>query len=290
MDNQIVCPNCGAPNEATSDTCQFCGASLPVQTKRKTNRKKKAKNSDSSSKITVTKVSEEKKKGRPQIKYDERVFELIYDEMEDEAELYLSDDIISLEDEFKHYKYYFNFNYLWLGTIKTIVSDGLKYEFHDSISIEKENLDLLETFCNLNPKNCNISEISEGKEFLFILVCRAFYNTIFDHSKYTDAADKLYEYCLQSDEYKRKVERDRLKKEQKEERDARVKAIMEEKKDREDDKRINRQVNGCLIIFGLVFVFLPMIGMTVFPDTWFGKLSEWILSFWGWLLSLIGID
>ena len=274
MDKKVICPNCGASNETTSDTCQFCGTSLEGI---EVNMESEGGNSDSSSKITITKITEKKKKGRPQIKYDERVFELIYDEMEDEAELYLSDDIISLEDEFKHYKYYFNFNYLWLGTIKTIVSEGLKYEFHDSISIEKENLDLLETFCNLNPKDCKISEISEGKEFLFILVCRAFYNTIFDHSKYTDATDKLYDYYLHSDVYRQKEE----------EEEARNEAEDDERM----DKRASRGVNGCIIIFALLFLVIPFLGTIAFPDTWLDRFGQWLMmDVFGGVLRFLGFD
>ena len=202
MDNQIVCPNCGAPNESTSTSCHFCGASL-TRARAKANQQEAPENENSSSKVSVKEV-----KGKPQIKFDKRIFNLNYDEFKDEAELYLSYDIVSLENKFRNYDYNFNLNRLWLGRIKTIISDGLRYDFYDSISITTDNLDLLETFCNLNLKDCRISEVSEGKEILFVLVCRAFYNTIFDHSKYTDAADKLYGYYLQSDEYKRKVEKD----------------------------------------------------------------------------------
>ena len=216
-------------------------------------------NENSSSKVSVKEV-----KGKPQIKFDKRIFNLNYDEFKDEAELYLSYDIVSLENKFRNYDYNFNLNRLWLGRIKTIISDGLRYDFYDSISITTDNLDLLETFCNLNLKDCRISEVSEGKEILFVLVCRAFYNTIFDHSKYTDAADKLYGYYLQSDEYKRKVEKEKLKKER-------------EKREKEEEE--GTTFDG---ILGLLFLYIvfSIIGGTIHcfcsDKGWFEAVFLWI--------------
>ena len=258
MDNQIVCPNCGAPNESTSTSCHFCGASL-TRARAKANQQEAPENENSSSKVSVKEV-----KGKPQIKFDKRIFNLNYDEFKDEAELYLSYDIVSLENKFRNYDYNFNLNRLWLGRIKTIISDGLRYDFYDSISITTDNLDLLETFCNLNLKDCRISEVSEGKEILFVLVCRAFYNTIFDHSKYTDAADKLYGYYLQSDEYKRKVEKEKLKKER-------------EKREKEEEE--GTTFDG---ILGLLFLYIvfSIIGGTIHcfcsDKGWFEAVFLWI--------------
>lgn len=188
MDNQIICPNCGAPNESTSTSCQFCGASL-VATKTK---KKKTKKSEPSSEVSVSEI-----KGKPQIKFDERIFHLNYNELSGSAKLIINKSCDSCFRSYAGCIYSFDCKELHIYNVKAIISDGKRYDFHGDINIGTDNLNLLETFCNLDWKNCKIVGVEEGEEMLFVLVCQAFYNTIFDHSKYTDATDKLYEYYLQ---------------------------------------------------------------------------------------------
>lgn len=280
MDSPIICPNCGAPNESTSSSCQFCGAPLAVPTKTKTNRKKKTKSRDSSSNVSINKV-----KGKPQIKYDERIFRLEYDEIEDDAKLCLSYDIISLgttSSDLDYFAYDFTLDKLYLD-VETIVSDGIKYHFDFDSSIDKKNIDLLETFCNLNLENCKFEGFyQEG--ILFVLICRAFYNTIFDHSKYTDAADKLYEYY-----HNKKIEKERAEEETQR---ARNKAREEARKAEEEEERMDRQasrgVNGCIIIFAIIFFVIPLVGTLAFPDTWLDRLGQWLLlDVLGWIIEKV---
>lgn len=279
MDSPIICPNCGAPNESTSSSCQFCGAPLAVPTK--TNRKKKTKSRDSSSNVSINKV-----KGKPQIKYDERIFRLEYDEIEDDAKLCLSYDIISLgttSSDLDYFAYDFTLDKLYLD-VETIVSDGIKYHFDFDSSIDKKNIDLLETFCNLNLKNCRIDEFDQEEKVLFVLICRAFYNTIFDHSKYTDAADKLYEYY-----HNKKIEKERAEEETQR---ARNKAREEARKAEEEEERMDRQasrgVNGCIIIFAIIFFVIPLVGTLAFPDTWLDRLGQWLLlDVLGWIIEKV---
>lgn len=258
MDSPIICPNCGAPNESTSSSCQFCGAPLAVPTKTKTNRKKKTKSNDSSSNVSANKV-----KGEPQIKYDKRIFRLAYNELEDEAKLYLSNDIVSLRTSasLDYFKYDFTSGKLHLGTTKTIISDGIKYDSNYGFYIYKEDIDLLDTFCNLNLKNCRVEGFYQGEEIIFVLVCRAFYHTIFDHSKYTDAADKLYEYY-----YNKKIEKE--KEEEEETKRARDKAKEEEEK--------GSTLGGLLIIY----FFISIIGGTIYcfcsDKGWLEAVFLWI--------------
>lgn len=281
MDSPIICPNCGAPNESTSSSCQFCGAPLTVPTKTKTNRKKKTKSRDSSSNVSINKV-----KGKPQIKYDERIFRLEYDEIEDDAKLCLSYDIISLgttSSDLDYFAYDFTLDKLYLD-VETIVSDGIKYHFDFDSSIDKKNIDLLETFCNLNLKNCRIDEFDQEEKVLFVLICRAFYNTIFDHSKYTDAADKLYEYY-----HNKKIEKERAEEETQR---ARNKAREEARKAEEEEERMDRQasrgVNGCIIIFAIIFFVIPLVGTLAFPDTWLDRLGQWLLlDVLGWIIEKV---
>lgn len=278
MDSKVICPNCGAPNESTSSSCQFCGAPLAVPTK--TNRKKKTKSRDSSSNVSINKV-----KGKPQIKYDERIFRLEYDEIEDDAKLCLSYDIISLgtrSSDLDYFAYDFTLDKLYLD-VETIVSDGIKYHFDFDSSIDKKNIDLLETFCNLNLENCKFEGFyQEG--ILFVLICRAFYNTIFDHSKYTDAADKLYEYY-----HNKKIEKERAEEETQR---ARNKAREEARKAEEEEERMDRQasrgVNGCIIIFAIIFFVIPLVGTLAFPDTWLDRLGQWLLlDVLGWIIEKV---
>lgn len=279
MDSPIICPNCGAPNESTSSSCQFCGAPLAVPTK--TNRKKKTKSRDSSSNVSINKV-----KGKPQIKYDERIFRLEYDEIEDDAKLCLSYDIISLgttSSDLDYFAYDFTLDKLYLD-VETIVSDGIKYHFDFDSSIDKKNIDLLETFCNLNLKNCRIDEFDQEEKVLFVLICRAFYNTIFDHSKYTDAADKLYEYY-----HNKKIGKERAEEETQR---ARNKAREEARKAEEEEERMDRQasrgVNGCIIIFAIIFFVIPLVGTLAFPDTWLDRLGQWLLlDVLGWIIEKV---
>lgn len=280
MDSKVICPNCGAPNESTSSSCQFCGAPLAVPTKTKTNRKKKTKSRDSSSNVSINKV-----KGKPQIKYDERIFRLEYDEIEDDAKLCLSYDIISLgtrSSDLDYFAYDFTLDKLYLD-VETIVSDGIKYHFDFDSSIDKKNIDLLETFCNLNLENCKFEGFyQEG--ILFVLICRAFYNTIFDHSKYTDAADKLYEYY-----HNKKIEKERAEEETQR---ARNKAREEARKAEEEEERMDRQasrgVNGCIIIFAIIFFVIPLVGTLAFPDTWLDRLGQWLLlDVLGWIIEKV---
>lgn len=186
MDNQIICPNCGAPNEITSSSCQFCGASLAEV--------EISQEEESESNVIVEKI-----KGKPQIKFDKRIFKLEYDEIEDEAKLCLSDSITSTIVGCNYFRYNFTDDCLILDSVKTVISSGKKYNFEYTNTwscplIKKDNLGLLEKFCNLNLKNCRVDGFLEGEEFLFVLICRAYYNTIFDRSKYTDATDKLFCY------------------------------------------------------------------------------------------------
>ena len=290
MDSPIICPNCGAPNESTSSSCQFCGAPLAVPTKTKTNRKKKTKSRDSSSNVSINKV-----KGKPQIKYDERIFRLEYDEIEDDAKLCLSYDIISLgttSSDLDYFAYDFTLDKLYLD-VETIVSDGIKYHFDFDSSIDKKNIDLLETFCNLNLENCKFEGFyQEG--ILFVLICRAFYNTIFDHSKYTDAADKLYEYYLQSDAYKRAIERkaylQKREEEEKERKRQKEEQRLEkerEEKEEERNRKIGRWVNiiiGCYAAIG----FSCMLATALFDIEWPMQILEWIGAPWVWLFDWIG--
>lgn len=276
MDSKVICPNCGAPNESTSSSCQFCGAPLAVPTKTKTNRKKKTKSSDSSSNVSINKV-----KGKPQIKYDERIFRLEYDEIEDDAKLCLSYDIISLgtrSSDLSYFAYDFTLEKLYLD-VETIVSDGIKYHFDFEASIDKKNIDLLETFCNLNLKNCKFEGFyQEG--ILFVLICRAFYNTIFDHSKYTDAADKLYEYY-----HNKKIEKEKAEEETKRAREEARKAEEEEER---MDRQASRGVNGCIIIFAIIFFVIPLVGTLAFPDTWLDRLGQWLLlDVLGWIIEKV---
>ena len=268
MDNQIVCPNCGAPNEVTSTSCQFCGTSLAGV---KRNQPK-----ESDSKNPSPEVSIENVKGKPQIKFDKRIFKLEYDEFEDEAELCLSDEIISLESTCEYFSYSFTDNCLLLDDVDTIISDGKKYEFHGGISIDNDNLDLLETLCDLNPNNCKVEGFDQ-EGALFILICRAFHNTIFNHSRYTDAADKLYDYYLHSDVYRQKEEKEEARKEAEE--------------DERMDKRASRGVNGCIIIFALLFLVIPFLGTIAFPDTWLDRFGQWLMmDVFGGVLRFLGFD
>lgn len=115
--------------------------------------------------------------------------------------------------------------------------------------IGTDNLDILETFCNLDWKNCKIDEVKEGKEILFVLICQAFYNTIFDHSKYTNATDKLYEYYLQC------IEQENKEKEEKEEK------FREERK---------KECLKILISFAIgIFLFLLFVGLPLFLSSLF---------------------
>lgn len=276
MDSPIICPNCGAPNESTSSSCQFCGAPLTVPTKTKTNRKKKTKSSDSSSNVSINKI-----KGKPQIKYDERIFRLAYSELKDEAELCLSNDIISLRTSayLDRFKYDFTLSELYLGSIETIISDGIKYNFDYGPSIDKKNIDLLDTFCNLNLKNCRVERFYK-EEILFVLICRAFYNTIFDQSKYTDAADKLYEYY-----HNKKIEKEKAEEETKRAREEARKAEEEEER---MDRQASRGVNGCIIIFAIIFFVIPLVGTLAFPDTWLDRLGQWLLlDVLGWIIEKV---
>lgn len=191
MDSKVICPNCGAPNENTSSSCQFCGAPL---TEVKISQYEESENDNSSSNFFVEKI-----KGRPRIKFDKRIFKLEYDEIKDEAKLCLSNNITSSTVGCGHFSYDFNDKCLILYGVRSIISGGKKYNFEYVNSwscplINKKNLGLLEKFCNLSLKNCRVDGFLEGEEFLFVLVCRAYYNTIFDHSKYTDATDKLFRY------------------------------------------------------------------------------------------------
>lgn len=192
MDNHIICPNCGASNEITSFSCLFCGASLAdVDISQR---------EESESGISIKRV-----KGRPQIKFDKRIFRLDYDEIEDEAKLRLSDDVISTTVGCDHFYYNFTYGNLELYGVKSIISGGKRYNFEyaNSIfypSINKNNLDLLEKFCNLNLKNCRVDSFCRGEEILFVLVCRAYYNTIFDSSKYKGAADQLFHYIKEKEQ------------------------------------------------------------------------------------------
>ena len=203
MDNHIICPNCGAPNDSTSTSCQFCGTPL-VATKPETNKKKK---SESSSEVSVREI-----KGKPQIKFDERIFHLNYDELSGSTTLYIS--CFGVRAFFGGYS--FDCKELQIHNIKAIISDGKRYDFHGDIKIGTDNLNLLETFCNLDWKNCKILGFREGEEMLFVLICQAYYNTIFDHSKYTNATDKLYEYYLQCIAQKNKEEEEKSRKIRKE--------------------------------------------------------------------------
>lgn len=291
MDSPIICPNCGAPNESTSSSCQFCGAPLAMPTKTKTNRKKKTKSRDSSSNASTIRwggAHTFEIKGKPQIKYDERIFRLEYDELKDEAELCLSWDIISLKSDLEHFYYSFALKYLQIP-VNTIISDGMGYfasgeliinKFH----IYKEDIGLLETFCNLNLQNCKVEGFYQGEEIIFVLVCRAFYHTIFDHSKYTDAADKLYEYY-----HNEKIEKERAEEETQR---ARNKAREEARKAEEEEERIDRKasrgVNGCIIIFVILFLVIPMVGTLAFPDTWLDRLGQWlVLDVLGWIIEKV---
>lgn len=163
-------------------------------------------------------VSVSEIKGKPQIKFDERIFSLEYDEFNDIADLEISYQIGHC-DRISQYRisYSFTLNQLRIRGIKTIISDGKKYDYSDDMYIGTDNLDILETFCNLDWKNCKIDEVKEGKEILFVLICQAFYNTIFDHSKYTNATDKLYEYYLQCIEQENKEKEEKFREERKKE-------------------------------------------------------------------------
>lgn len=210
MNNPIICPNCGAPNESTSTSCQFCDASL---TEVEINQEE-----ESEDNVLVERV-----KGKPQIKFDKRIFKLEYDEIEDEAKLCLSDSITSTTVGCEHFKYDFTDGCLILSAVRTIISGGKKYNFEYANTwscplIKKDNLGLLEKFCNLNLKNCRIDGFLEGEEILFVLVCRAYYNTIFDHSKYTDAADQLFHYIEEKKQLENKHLEDFKKKCKKEDR------------------------------------------------------------------------
>lgn len=192
MDNQIICPNCGAPNESTSISCQFCGVTL-------------ADADINQQKESETDISIKRVKGKPQIKYDRRIFRLDYDEIRDEAELRLSDNVISTTVGCDHFCYNFTYGSLELYGVETIISGGKRYcfEYTNSIScpsINKNNLGLLEKFCNLNLKNCRVDGFCHGEEILFVLVCRAYYNTIFDRSKYRGAADQLFHYIKEKEQ------------------------------------------------------------------------------------------
>lgn len=289
MDSPIICPNCGAPNESTSSSCQFCGAPLAVPTKTKTNRKKKTKSRDSSSNVSINKV-----KGKPQIKYDERIFRLEYDEIEDDAKLCLSYDIISLgtrSSDLDYFAYDFTLDKLYLD-VETIVSDGIKYHFDFDSNIDKKNIDLLETFCNLNLKNCRIDEFDQEEKVLFVLICRAFYNTIFDHSKYTDAADKLYEYYLQSDAYKRKIEKEKAEKEEKRRK---IEQEEEQRREEERDRKYN-EIEGKIgrffnILYNsyVVILILSVILLLIFPDSeWSICIVSWVGAPFIWFFDWIG--
>ena len=116
MDNQIICPNCGAPNEITSSSCQFCGASLAEV--------EISQEEESESNVIVEKI-----KGKPQIKFDNRIFKLEYDEIEDEAKLCLSDSITSTIVGCNYFRYNFTDDCLILDSVKTVISSGKKYNF-----------------------------------------------------------------------------------------------------------------------------------------------------------------
>lgn len=237
MDNQIICPNCGAPNESTSTSCQFCGASL-VATKK--NKEEENEKNEPSSEVSVREI-----KGKPQIKFDKRIFHLKYFEFNDTAELVISYQITSVCDWDCRYSisYSFTLNQLQISGIKNIISDGKKYDCPDDMYIGTDNLDILETFCNLDWKNCKVDG-AEGKGILFVLICQAFYNTIFDHSKYTDATDKLYEYYLQ--------------------------CIAQENKEKEEKLRETREyfkkerIKGCLAFSIIIILSLLGLGLPFF--------------------------
>ena len=254
MGKHIICPNCGATNDIIATECQFCGASLmevPVE------------------EISRSPVSIQKFKGRPQIKLDERIFELKYDVIKDVAKVELQDYIWKFfvgsfvlgweysacrnSGGFVYYFYEKRFEILHLNAILN-TGKSIKLDFDSPLKISKKgNLDILESLCELSDCFIIYKMCDEGysgrfggfvnKEglIIFVLICRVFYNAFFDKAKYVDAADKLYESYLQSDFYRKKVEWEERKK--REEIEAEKRRIEEEEqKKREEIEAEKRRI------------------------------------------------
>ena len=259
MGRHIICPNCGAPNNADASECQFCGTSLMKNSKEDKPLMKNSKKEEPKERTTYQSgFTEYTIEDKLPIKLDERIFEASKDEFSTDFHISLSKDIghfldsISLTFFRVRFSSYCGSNgvKVWLKPGKIVAGGKLYVPYSGSDrDREGENIDTMRKYCELS--DCKIEYIRRGKEFIFVLFCQVIYNTFFDNTKYTEAADKFYECYLQSDVYKEKVKEEERKKEE----------IRKEKRERND-----RYTGICFFIGGGIYMLLAAFFPALLPD------------------------